>query len=161
MVRRPRREPQRGTYALVFRLARASDVCVGRLGRYSLRPAFYVYVGSAFGPGGLAARLKHHLGSLARPHWHVDYLRQAADLEEIWLADGSVRREHAWATLLRELPRAAIAVRRFGSSDCSCESHLFEFPRRPSVRTFQRRVRNRFPNDARVRSLRLNALTRW
>jgi Uri superfamily endonuclease len=91
MVRRPRREPQRGTYALVFRLARASDVCVGRLGRYSLRPAFYVYVGSAFGPGGLAARLEHHLGSLARPHWHVDYLRQAADLEEIWLADGSVR----------------------------------------------------------------------
>jgi Uri superfamily endonuclease len=47
---------------------------VGRLGEFDLVPGFYAYVGSAFGLGGLRARIGHHPESTAEPHWHIDYL---------------------------------------------------------------------------------------
>ncbi len=38
---------------------------MGRLGRFDIIPGYYAYVGSAFGSGGLPARLGHHLKSTA------------------------------------------------------------------------------------------------
>ncbi len=38
-----------------------------------LKPGFYIYVGSACGPGGLRARISRHLcGKRKRLHWHID-----------------------------------------------------------------------------------------
>ena len=71
-----------GTYALL--LASTATRCLyalGGLGSLTLRPGWYVYVGSAFGPGGVCARLAHHRKRAARPHWHVDYLRLHTRLE--------------------------------------------------------------------------------
>ena len=36
------------------------DVPIGKLGVLHLLPGIYVYVGSAFGPGGIAARVGRH-----------------------------------------------------------------------------------------------------
>jgi Uri superfamily endonuclease len=58
-----------GTYALVLKSSSDPKVEVGKLGRLHVRPGFYVYVGSAFGPGGLKARIAHHMKISARPHW--------------------------------------------------------------------------------------------
>ncbi|MBT8467436.1 MAG: DUF123 domain-containing protein, partial [Deltaproteobacteria bacterium] len=41
-------------------LSGPTEVEVGRLGTICFDAPFYVYVGSAFGPGGLAARLRAH-----------------------------------------------------------------------------------------------------
>ena len=76
--------PQTGTYALVLASTKAAPVRVGKLGSLQLQPGFYVYVGSAHGPGGLRARLAHHLEPTARPHWHIDYLRAHTNPEEVW-----------------------------------------------------------------------------
>jgi Uri superfamily endonuclease len=57
---------------------------MGSLGRLQLRPGYYVYVGSAFGPGGLRARIEHHARPAVRPHWHIDYLRRYTRLEAVW-----------------------------------------------------------------------------
>jgi Uri superfamily endonuclease len=52
--------PRQGTYALVFTAKRKKRLIIGKLGTLTLQPGYYVYVGSAFGPGGLKARIGHH-----------------------------------------------------------------------------------------------------
>lgn len=120
-----------GTYVLVLRVPRRARVDIGKLGRFELRPGYYCYVGSGFGPGGVLSRLAHHFRPVARPHWHVDHLRKAALVEEAWYAHHKRKREHRWAAILGGMPNASIAVPRFGSSDCSCPSHLLYFRSRP------------------------------
>jgi Uri superfamily endonuclease len=83
-----------GTYILVLRCT--STVRIGQLGTSGLRPGYYLYVGSAYGLGGLRARIGHHRHRAQRPHWHVDYLRRCTRLESVWYACGA-HREHQWA----------------------------------------------------------------
>ena len=113
-----------GTYALVMRCHTQQAITIGRLGVLQVIPGLYVYLGSALGPGGLAARLGRHLRPLQRMHWHIDYLRPAVEIAEIWYAIGSGRCECRWAHLLAELPGASTPLPRFGSSDCTCPAHL-------------------------------------
>jgi len=64
-----------GLYVLVFRLVEPYVGGVGRRWAVALPSGVYVYVGSAWGPGGLAARLRRHVCRGARRlWWHVDYL---------------------------------------------------------------------------------------
>ncbi len=144
-----------GTYILILRLKKNQLVQVGNLGSFNFQTGFYAYVGSAFGPGGLTARLKHHLGSSARPHWHIDYLLQWAKLEQVWLTEEAVHREHQWAALLQDSPFATVSVKRFGASDCKCLTHLFYLQKRPDFRLFQEQVQNQFPNDAPVQAIKI------
>ena len=48
--------PAPGTYVLVLRCSSNRTIRVGCLGSIRLRPGYYLYVGSGFGPGGLRAR---------------------------------------------------------------------------------------------------------
>ena len=114
---------------------------IARLGVMRLQPGLYVYVGSAFGPGGLAARIQHHRQTAANPHWHIDYLRAICGLVEVWFTTSTIRREHSWANALAQMPGAGVPMPGFGSSDCDCESHLFWYERMPSVRAFRQRVK--------------------
>lgn len=61
-----------GSYALLFHCAKAVEVAVGRLGHLQLEPGYYIYLGSAFGPGGVRARTEHHRRISKKPHWHLD-----------------------------------------------------------------------------------------
>jgi Uri superfamily endonuclease len=129
-----------GTYALVMACSSNPKVEVGKLGSLQLQSGCYVYVGSAFGPGGLKARIAHHVNISERPHWHIDYLRPALDLTEIWFTHDSRHREHQWAGVLAGLSGATISISGFGASDCRCNSHLFFFDSSPSGAGFRRRV---------------------
>ncbi len=129
-----------GTYALILFCSRAELVRIGKLGPLELRRGFYVYVGSALGPGGVRARVAHHQKVSPRPHWHIDYLRRHIRLERIWYSHHRVRREHQWARLIHALQAASVPVAGFGSSDCRCATHLFFFKRRPSFREFRERA---------------------
>ncbi len=133
-------QAQPGTYALVMACTDTQQVEVGKLGRLRLRPGFYVYVGSAFGPGGLKARIAHHTRIAVRPHWHIDYLRPALRLIDVWYSYDSERREHQWAKALYHANAAGIPMAGFGASDCSCPSHLFKFNRKPPDRLFRKRL---------------------
>ncbi len=131
-----------GTYALILFSSSSAAIEVGRLGRCELRPGFYVYVGSALGPGGLRARIAHHQRVSQRPRWHIDYLRARTRLERVWYSYGTLRREHQWARAMRNAPGASMPLPRFGSSDCNCEAHLYFFESRP--------VRSRFEGSLRA-----------
>ena len=45
-----------GTYALLLRIDVTEEIAIGRRHRLRMAPGWAVYVGSAFGPGGAAAR---------------------------------------------------------------------------------------------------------
>ncbi len=146
---------QPGTYALVLLPRRTETIRIGRLGELQLQAGFYVYVGSALGPGGVRARLHHHLHPSERPHWHIDYLKAHVEVEELWYCHARHTWEHQWARNLGTQPRASIPLAGFGSSDCNCESHLYYFPSCPSRTAFARSVQALDAERAQVRLLRL------
>ena len=134
---------ERGTYLLLFELEETTSFDCGALGTIFLDRGWAGYAGSAFGGGGLAARLRRHLGGNGRSHWHVDYLRARARVAEIWFTRDPLRREHLWARVAGELDGGTVPVRGFGSSDCRCESHLVHLPDRPQLRSFRFALRQR------------------
>ena len=128
-------EPKPGTYALILSCATSTRIQIGRLGTVQLQRGYYVYLGSALGPGGLRARIAHHQELSTRPHWHIDYLRPHTRLHSVWLSYGGTRDEHEWARAMQKVKGAMIPLRGFGASDCSCPSHLYFFKRCPPGRT--------------------------
>lgn len=142
-----------GTYALILSLPCTQSIHVGKLGVSEFPVGYYIYVGSAFGPGGLAGRLNRHMRMAhdgqgkKRLHWHIDYLRQYSELAGTWYAGHDTSREHTWASLVGQLPGASVPVPRFGASDCRCPSHLFHFPGPPGWVNFKQLVQAAFPAD--------------
>jgi Uri superfamily endonuclease len=124
-------EARPGSYALLLSSATETVIPIGRLGNLRLQPGFYVYIGSALGPGGVRARLAHHTRRAACPHWHIDYLKLHTRLEAVWFCYGRKRLEHIWARHCSKMPGASVPMAGFGSSDCDCESHLFFLSKRP------------------------------
>lgn len=141
-----------GTYALLLELHEPTELQVGSLGRIHFDSPFYVYFGSAFGPGGLEARLEHHLRAPRRAHWHIDYLRQVAVVLGAWHTCDTARLECTWANAAASLPGVSL-VPRFGSSDCRCHSHLLAVHRLPGLSAFRRRLDVLRPGCASIRRL--------
>jgi Uri superfamily endonuclease len=135
-----------------MRLGRPAVLEVGCLGRLRFEAGWYLYTGSARGPGGLAGRLGRHFREDRRIHWHVDHLRERARLFEAWFATGDGACEHRWASVLAGMRGVAIAAPRFGASDCRCAGHLFHAGSRPARAGFARRLRRLYPGSPPVRS---------
>jgi Uri superfamily endonuclease len=124
-----------GTYILILKLHWECVIDVGALGELTFSPGFWLYCGSALGPGGLAARIAHHARFAERPRWHVDYLRFAGTPVEVWYALSDESIECVWASLLSSIDGVEEGARGFGSSDCGCAAHLFHAD---SMDTFER-----------------------
>jgi Uri superfamily endonuclease len=139
-----------GTYALVLSSPACRPVVIGKLGTLKVKPGFYVYVGSAFGPGGLLARIGPHRNNTGCPHWHMDYLGKYLGLDEIWYTCDAAHREHQWVKVLSKARGAMVPLAGFGSSDCRCKSHLYYFISRPSGGNFRRKLHSSFANHGRI-----------
>jgi Uri superfamily endonuclease len=126
----------KGSYLLWFFLPRGADLTIGKLGRHHFKRGWYLYCGSAFGAGGLRARIGHHLKPSEKKHWHVDYLKSEANIRSVWFCRGE-NNEHDWSKKLSTLPGANFPVIGFGSSDCDCRSHLIYLSRKPSSKNVQ------------------------
>lgn len=150
-------DSSRGTYALILTLQAPTELQIGCLGRIQFDSPFYLYFGSAFGPGGLEARIKHHLQPARRVYWHIDYLRQVAEVLGAWYSSDRARLECIWARAASAL-RGVSPVPRFGSSDCHCQSHLFAVNKLPSLSAFRRHLNEVRPGCGRIRKLQV---TRW
>jgi Uri superfamily endonuclease len=121
---------ERGVYALVFR-NRACCLTIGSLGEIHFRKGWHIYIGSARGPGGFARVRRHRLLARSRdrpPTWHVDHLllSPAFSLRHVVCGPTGKNLECALASSL-----SSGAVPSFGSSDCTCGSHLFYRPSDP------------------------------
>ena len=113
-----------GLYILLCVIDEQATLDIGRLGKVSFASGLYGYVGSARGPGGLAARLNRHLRppEQKQPHWHIDYLLGRAQLRCVAWAFEPHSSECEWSASLADL--GARWPRRFGASDCRCEGHM-------------------------------------
>jgi sugar fermentation stimulation protein A len=111
----------RGSYLLILNLKRNRKIDVGKLGKVQFRKGFYIYVGSAM--ANLSKRMERHRRLRKRHHWHIDELREVAEFHSILAIRSSDRIECEVARAMSE--RAEWSVARFGSTDCSCDTHLF------------------------------------
>ncbi len=112
-----------GAYLLLIRLDEPIQADLPRLGSPRFEAGWFVYAGSARGPGGLAARIGRHFRRDKGLRWHVDRLTVGCGtMAALQVAGGTE------CDLVRRLVssgRLEIAIRGFGSSDCrTCEGHL-------------------------------------
>lgn len=112
----------KGVYILLASVSQSFTRSVGALGSIAFEKGFYAYVGSA--QNNLQKRLKRHLRRNKQKFWHVDYLLacEAARVVAVFWKEGKKELECETA---RKMGQFGLAVKGFGSSDCSCESHLF------------------------------------
>ena len=113
---------RRGAYVLLLRLAQDEQMDIGRLGTFRFRRGEYAYVGSAM--GGLDTRIARHLRTKKKRHWHIDYLLERASVTDVLEFESSTRIECDLSDALASCEQSTTPVRRFGSSDCHCLSHL-------------------------------------
>jgi len=117
----------KGAYALILCLA--TDLDWQRIhSQHCFGAGYYIYAGSANGPGGLRARLRRHFRREKQAHWHVDELTMAAaHIMAVAVPGGT---ECDIVARLQAAPYFSHALAGFGSSDCTtCCSHLLEYRR--------------------------------
>ena len=110
-----------GSYIVILRLKKDEKISVGNLGDVRFKKGYYLYAGSA------KRNLSQRVARLQREHkklfWHIDYLRQYADHCASLPVRASTDLECEIADALNEMSQWSIPG--FGSSDCSCDTHLF------------------------------------
>jgi len=122
----------KGSYILVIFLSKQVKIEIGALGTISFSKGYYLYVGSAMGNIGsttLENRVKRHLTDSANKkiHWHIDYLLndEGFSITKLYIVPSLMRLE---CVIARDIKEASDSfIKNFGSTDCSCKSHLFYF----------------------------------
>ncbi len=142
--------PKKASYALILKVNQDFTGAIGRLGTFPIKSGYYIYVGSAFGSGGLLARITHHKRIAAKPHWHIDYLRQGASLIGLWYSYDEIKREHDWANILTAMDGVTAPYPGFGSSDCTCETHLSYHAKKPSHQKFTKQISAHFSDHGQI-----------
>ena len=126
-----------GTYALILKNKKNRNIQVGKLGSFSFPRGWYVYTGSAFGPGGLASRVGRHFKLEKKCRWHIDYLSTIIPVTRVWYTTSPIKVECQWAQHFLSLGGSS-PVKGFGASDCHCKTHLFFFFKCPSLSDFKK-----------------------
>ncbi len=116
-----------GAYALLLRLAEPAEAPTRAFPSAILAPGTYLYAGSAWGPGGIRARVLRHARRAKARYWHVDRLTEVAALVGVLAFPGG--HECDLIERGRALPGTSVPIPGFGSSDCrSCAAHLLAVP---------------------------------
>jgi Uri superfamily endonuclease len=114
-----------GAYLLLIGLRRKVAIRGHPSWPESLPRGWYLYAGSAYGPGGLRGRLARHFRPTKVRHWHVDQLTAEGEIHAMAYAG---RRECELVAALSGLPEITMPAPGFGSSDCRiCRSHLLAY----------------------------------
>ncbi len=116
-----------GAYVLLIELGAPLALDIAGLPRARLAPGRYAYCGSAYGPGGLKARIGRHLCAEKAVRWHVDRLTAGGRVVDVQAVPGG--RECDLLARVLDMPGASVPVPGFGSSDCrACPAHLVALP---------------------------------
>ena len=115
-----------GTYILFIEVSKDVTLEIGSLGRIKFTKGFYIYIGSAFGPGGLVKRVERHFRNEKKLFWHIDYLLNSSSIEIVavaWTANQQ-KLECLISQEIDKLSDLVTPIHNFGSSDCKCTGHL-------------------------------------
>ena len=127
----------KAAYLLLLEAVKPFRRKVGSLGTLSFQAGYYVYVGSALGPGGVEARVKRHRRLAEKEKlklkWHIDYLLSAEPvrLKAVWAVETGKPLECELSRRVKKI--SAGFIQGFGASDCreGCPSHLYFFKENP------------------------------
>ncbi|MEM4700394.1 MAG: GIY-YIG nuclease family protein [Candidatus Nezhaarchaeales archaeon] len=121
--------PPTGAYVLIILLKGRAKFKPGKLDETLLDEGIYAYVGSALAPALLPKRVARHVTKGKKLRWHIDYLLAIpeASVEAVVAVEARKRIE---CNIVSRLTQGGFkqAVAGFGSSDCSCPTHLLRSP---------------------------------
>lgn len=117
----------KGAYILLIENQNDQKIKIGNLGEIFFQKGFYCYVGSAM--KNLTQRINRHKRKNKNVHWHIDYLLQHSKIIKSIEIRSHLRIECELALNLSRIANGEID--KFGSSDCTCKSHLFYFISNP------------------------------
>ncbi|MEM5836385.1 MAG: GIY-YIG nuclease family protein [Candidatus Aenigmatarchaeota archaeon] len=121
----------KGVYSLFIELGKDQEIKIGKLGKFNFPKGFYIYTGSAL--NNLEARLERHLKKQKKKFWHIDYLlanKNAKIISVLKIETSSKLECKLNQKILKDL-KASVLAKKFGSSDCNCESHLLYLKTNP------------------------------
>ena len=112
----------KGIYVLILQIDSEITANMGALGKLVFTKGLYGYVGSA--QGNLEKRVQRHLRKEKRRFWHIDYLldNTKTRILQVFYKQGDKNEE---CVVAETVALRGSGVEGFGSSDCSCKSHLF------------------------------------
>lgn len=123
--KRPEKNEDNGSYILVLRLGQPHRIKAGRLPERHYTPGLYFYIGRA--KRHLRGRLARHLRTEKKLRWHIDYLLQNAQIEEIWWRPGYFDECRLASDIIGMCGKDSSSIPGFGASDCRCSSHLIHY----------------------------------
>ena len=115
----------KGVYYIIIKLFQNHYIKIGCLGTFSIPAGFYVYVGSS--QNNLERRIERHLRREKKFHWHIDYLLHYGKVISVQKYSGEKSAECLLNCKIGNIRNAKIPAKGFGSSDCTCVSHLHFF----------------------------------
>lgn len=123
----------KGVYLLIIKVCCSFREQVGALGNFLFTPGYYIYVGSALGPGGLLKRICRHLKKEKKLKWHIDYLtvNQNVKIVGIFLLRTNMRKECWLSDIVSKYGKPYI--KKFGATDCKCYSHLYKIDKKALI----------------------------
>ncbi|NPD87613.1 MAG: GIY-YIG nuclease family protein [Asgard group archaeon] len=94
----------------------------------TLQTGFYIYVGSAFGAGGLSSRIHRHLRRSKKQHWHIDQVTCTENCTFYGVVIFPNEKSECLISRKLEKFKELIPIIGFGNSDCkkSCLSHFYK-----------------------------------
>jgi Uri superfamily endonuclease len=119
-----------GSYIVIGRLDNDVILNSGPFSERQVTQGYYLYSGSAYGPGGLCARITRHLNPDSKKFWHFDHLKANLFFEEILYSVYALNHECELIKAIQEMEKVSFPLPGFGSSDCrkGCPAHLAMFP---------------------------------
>lgn len=121
-------EENSGIYMVIIKIKETRTITTGKLKYSEYQAGYYVYAGSA--KTNLSKRIKRHRNRKKKTfHWHIDYLTASADEVQTFGIYTDKFSECDIAKGLSDIGGSEIP--NFGSSDCSCSSHLYYFKTNP------------------------------
>jgi len=129
---------EKGTYVLILKLEKESIIKVGALGMKTFKTGFYAYIGSAFGHGGLKARISRY-SKVRRQRWHIDYILDFMETIEVWTIPNTRIEEE----LAGDAVKVFDYIKGFGCTDKSGDiSHLLYLSNKDLLPEFKRLIEN-------------------
>jgi len=116
------KETNKGIYLLLLRLPKSLRIRPGRLPETTFPSGQYLYVGRS--KNSLRGRIRRHLRKQKKTFWHIDYLLQQAQIEEIWIKPGCFDECQITHKIHHLFGQSRYPVKNFGASDCRCPGHL-------------------------------------
>jgi Uri superfamily endonuclease len=115
----------KGAYLLIIKVRKPCRIKIGKLGNQNFGKYYYVYVGSALRD--LKKRIERHFKKEKKIKWHIDYLLASkfASLECAIIFLSTKKIECLISEKISKFAKGF--VKKFGSTDCKCKSHLYYF----------------------------------